>query len=134
MASERTEVKILNFLKSVPEISTLTKGNIFQYFAPINTHGKTDTFVTINRYDTVPLDRTFADEVSWLRVKIEIVIYGRTYEKLSQTVAAIQRAMETEWPGASDGEIGLEPMELSNTVWVPFRLDYKIMEDVRNIN
>jgi hypothetical protein len=127
----RAEVKVLEYIKTIPEVVNLTKGHLYNKFAPINTGGRAEVFVIVDRYESVPLDRTFADEVNWLRVKVEIVIYGKSYDKTSRVTELIQRAMEQKWTGASDGEIGLEPIELSNTVWLPFRLDYQIMENIR---
>ena len=127
----RAEVEVLEYIKTIPEVVNLTRGHLYNKYAPINTGGKSDAFVIVDRYESVPLDRTFADEVNWLRVKVEIVIYGKSYDKTSRITELIQKAMERKWMGASDGEIGLEPIEISNTVWLPFRLDYQIMENIR---
>lgn len=127
----KAEVQVKEYIASIPEIVNLTKGHIYTGFAPANTSGATDAFIVVSRFESVPLDRSFADEVNWLRVKVEVVIYGKTYDKVSKLTDLIQKAMEIKWEGASDGEIGLDVIELSATEWMPFRLDYQIMENIR---
>ena len=127
---KRVEIQVLEHIKTIPEVRNTAKGSVYMYYAPINEQGKSDIFITVNRYESVPLDRTLTDEVTWLRVKVEVVVYGKSYALLSSVVRAIQESMESEWEGASDGEIGLDPIEISNTVWIPIRLDYQIMENL----
>lgn len=127
---KRAEIEVLEYIKTIPEVRNAAKGSVYMYYAPINEQGKSDIFITVNRYESVPLDRTLNDEVTWLRVKVEVVVYGKSYALLSNTVRAIQKCMEDRWEGASDGEIGLDPIEISNTVWIPIRLDYQIMENL----
>lgn len=122
------EIAVRDYIQSIPEIRNLTHGHIYTKYAPINTGGKTDTFVVVDRYESIPLDRTFSDTVTWLRVKVEVTIYGKNYDNTVKVTELIQKAMEQKWEGSSDGELGLEPIEISNTVWMPFRLDYQIYE------
>ena len=127
---KRAEIQVIEYIKTLPEVVKAAKGSVYMSVAPINEQGKSDVFITVNRYESVPLDRTFSDAVTLLRVKVEIVVYGKAYEQVSSVVKAIQMAMEAKWEGACDGEIGLDPIQISNTVWNPFRLDYQIMESL----
>lgn len=127
----KAEVQVKEYIASIPEVVNITKGHIYTGFAPANTSGATDAFIVVTRFESVPLDRCLSDPVNWLRVKVEITIYGKTYDKISKLTEIIQKAMEIKWEGASDGEIGLDIIELSATEWSPFRLDYQIMENIR---
>lgn len=127
----KAEIQVKEYIASISEVVNLTKGHIYTGFAPPNTSGATDTYIVVSRFESVPLDRTLADPVNWLRVKVEISIYGKSYDKISKLTELIQKAMEIKWEGASDGEIGLDTIELSATEWLPFRLDYQIMENIR---
>ena len=127
----RAEVQVKEYLASIPEIVNITKGHIYTGYAPPNTAGSTDAYIVINRFESIPLDRSFADEVNLLRVKVEVGIFSKVYDKVSKLTGIIQKAMESKWPGGSDGEIGLDVLELSATEWIPFRLDYQINENIR---
>ena len=127
----KSEVLVKEYLETIPEIVNLTKGQIYTMFAPSNTSGVTDAFIVVNRAETVPIDRSLADEVNWLRVKVDVDIYGKAYDKVSSLSERVRKTMELKWEGSSDGEIGLDSVELSTTVWKPFRLSYQIFERIR---
>ena len=129
---KKAEVQIIDALKADTDIMRMTKGNIFQFFAPTNTQGHSDVFIVVNRYESVPIDRTFSNDISLLRVKVEIVIYSKEYQHSIKAIECVReildRDINTKYIGSNDGEIGLDPVEVSNATWIPFRLDYQVME------
>lgn len=129
---KKSEVIVIEALKADDDVMRITKGNIFQYFAPTNTQGHSDVFIVVNRYESIPIDRTLSNDISLLRVKVEVVIYAKTYqasvEAINYVRDVLDRDINTIYIGSNDGEIGLDPVEVSNSTWVPFRLDYQVME------
>lgn len=129
---KKAEVILIEALKNSDDVMRITKGNIFQYFAPTNTQGHSDVFIVVNRYESIPIDRTFDNDISLLRVKVEVVIYAKTYQSSVEAMGYVREVLDrninTIYIGSNDGEIGLDPVEVSNATWVPFRLDYQVME------